>query len=380
MDEHLGNQALLFEQFEMIDAIRRLQGGLLASVGFGPVESSYRLISAEPYWRLREYESACRSHSVLIVAAPIKRAYIWDLIPTVSAVRRCLDAGFRVCLLEWLPASQATCDVGITECVRAISTAVKTLGSGGSGQRPVLMGHSLGGTLAAIYAAGAPEAAGGLILLSAPLCFGEGESVFRDALVSLVPTPVSGAKPYPGSVLSQASVAASPVTFLWSRYLDAISCATDGVAMDVHSRVERWALDEVALPGKLVSEIVEWLYRENRFYRAVLNVGRRTVGAKDLETTTLAVVNTADIVAPLSSVRPLGDILGPKKLRIVRYAGERDICLQHLGILIGREAHAQIWPEIIEWISTQGECVVKPGGYGDGKVGVALSHVAQPTA
>jgi len=29
--------------------------------------------------------------------------------------------------------------------------------------------------------------------------------------------------------------------------------------------VERWALDEVPLPGKLVHQIVEWLYRENRF-------------------------------------------------------------------------------------------------------------------
>jgi poly[(R)-3-hydroxyalkanoate] polymerase subunit PhaC len=350
MSDYPANRALSFEQFELIDAVRRLQGDLLASIGFGPVESSYRFVASGHYWRLRDYGSSCQSRSVLVVAAPIKRAYIWDLIPAISAVRRCLDAGLRVYLLEWSPATEATCGIGIADCARAISDALATIGSGGSAQKPVLMGHSLGGTLAAIYAASAPETVGGLILLSAPLCFKQGDSLFRDALVSLVPTPVSHATPYPGSVLSQASAAASPVTFVWSRYLDAISCVTDGIAMDVHGRVERWALDEVALPGKLVSEIVEWLYRENRFYNAVLDLEGRTIGPQDLETPTLAVVNMADLVAPLNSVRPLGDILGPARFRIIRYGGERGVCLQHLGVLVGREAHAHVWPQIIDWI------------------------------
>jgi polyhydroxyalkanoate synthase len=39
---------------------------------------------------------------VLIVAAPIKRPYIWDLTPAVSAIRYCLGAGLRVYLLERL--------------------------------------------------------------------------------------------------------------------------------------------------------------------------------------------------------------------------------------------------------------------------------------
>jgi polyhydroxyalkanoate synthase len=37
-----------------------------------------------------------------LVAAPIKRAYIWDLLPQTSIVRLLADAGFAVYLLEWL--------------------------------------------------------------------------------------------------------------------------------------------------------------------------------------------------------------------------------------------------------------------------------------
>lgn len=43
------DQALLFEQFDTIDAFRRMQGDFLASLGFGPVESSYRAILSAPY-------------------------------------------------------------------------------------------------------------------------------------------------------------------------------------------------------------------------------------------------------------------------------------------------------------------------------------------
>ncbi|HZR77501.1 alpha/beta fold hydrolase [Bradyrhizobium sp.] len=356
------DQALLFGQFDILDVCRRAQGDLYASLGFGPVESSHHVIASAPFWRLRDYGASSGSASVLIVAAPIKRPYIWDLAPPVSAIRRCLDADLRVLLLEWLPASEATCNIGITECVQAASEAVKRIGSSESERKPILMGHSLGGTLAAIYAASAPNAVDGLILLSTPLCFREGESLFRDALVSLVPNPVSDARIYPGSVLSQASAAASPVTFIWSRYLDAITCATDRAAMDIHARVQRWAFDEVALPGKLVSEIVEWLYRENRFHRAILNVEGRMIGCKDLSTPTLAVVNTADPVAPVNSVRPIGETLGPEEFQLIEYPGERGICLQHLGVLVGRQAHAWLWPQIVDWIRTRTRWARHPDG------------------
>src|SRR3974390_1830874 len=95
--------ALRHRQFTGIAAFRRMQGDLLSSFGFGPIESSYRVIACGPYWRLRDYDTVHRSRPVLIVAAPIKRPYIWDLAPSASAIRYCLRADLRGYLLEWLP-------------------------------------------------------------------------------------------------------------------------------------------------------------------------------------------------------------------------------------------------------------------------------------
>ena len=60
----------------MADAVRRAQGNMLEVLGFGPAECAYRVLASAPYWRLRDYGGPARP-PVLIIAAPIKRPYIW---------------------------------------------------------------------------------------------------------------------------------------------------------------------------------------------------------------------------------------------------------------------------------------------------------------
>jgi polyhydroxyalkanoate synthase len=171
--------------FGFVDALRRAQGAALEGLGFGPTECSYYTLESGPHWSLREYEGTEAGPCLLIVAAPIKRPYIWDLAPSASAVRFCLDRGLRVYLLEWMSPSPGNGNAGLAEYAdEAIGEAVARLARE-TGTRPFLMGHSLSGTFAAIFGALAPETARGLVLLGAPLCFRPGISRFRDAIVGL---------------------------------------------------------------------------------------------------------------------------------------------------------------------------------------------------
>ena len=151
------------------------------------------------------------------------------LVPSVF----CLRQGLHVQLLEWVPASSHTGNCGIDEYVLAISEAVATIAAIGNGAKPFMIGHSLGGTLAAIYGAFQPETIKGLVLLGAPLCFEPSKSQFRDALISLVPRNISEDNPFPGSLLSHASALASPSTFIWSRLIDAALSVGDPFAMEI---------------------------------------------------------------------------------------------------------------------------------------------------
>jgi polyhydroxyalkanoate synthase len=337
-------------QFGVNDLLRRAQGDLLEAFGLGPNECDYRVVASDSYWHLRDYGYQDEDTCLLVVAAPIKRPYIWDLSPSASAIRYCLGHRVHVYLLEWMPASRDSANNGLAEYARAIGDCIGKISDAAPARKPFLIGHSLGGTLAAIFAALAAETLSGLVLLDAPLCFEPQTTGFRDALVSLVPPTLSAMEPFPGSLLSHMSALASPATFVWSRLMDAALSATDHRALDVHARVERWALDEVPLPGKLVHEIIEWLYRENRLCRGVLKIGEAQLGPSTIAVPVLAVVNMADDVAPLASVKPFIAAIPAADVNIVEYPGEVGVCLQHLGVLVGRQAQAQVWPQIISWL------------------------------
>src|SRR5262245_32348622 len=89
-------------QFGLLDVMRRAQGLALEAVGFGPAELGYRVLGSGYHWRLRDYGGSGMNASLLIVAAPIKRPYIWDLAPTASAIRYCSNHGLHIYLIEWI--------------------------------------------------------------------------------------------------------------------------------------------------------------------------------------------------------------------------------------------------------------------------------------
>jgi polyhydroxyalkanoate synthase len=335
----------------LVDALRRMQGDALGLLGFGPSECRYRIIAAGSGWRLRCYGGGDSGPPLLIVAAPIKRPYIWDLGPSASVVRRCLREGLRVYLLEWLTPSAADGNRGLEHYAgTAINEAVGAVSKRAGGAKPVVIAHSLGGTLAAIFASAEPSRLRGLVLLASPLCFAPGSSPFRDALVKIPPATISPTTIVPGSLLSQLSAMAAPETFVWSRLFDAALSFSDPRAAELQGMVERWTLDELSLPGQLVTDVLRQLYAEDRFCRGKLQIGTKTVGPSSLRTSTLTVVNTGDEVAPPRSILPFVSAMQPGFVRILEYPGENGVGLQHLAPLIGRCAHASLWPEIMSWL------------------------------
>jgi polyhydroxyalkanoate synthase len=342
--------------FPLTDALRQAQGQVLDSIGFAPHECRYRILASSRHWRLRAYDGLGTGSCLVIVSAPIKKPYIWDLAPSVSAIRYCLGHDMRVFLVEWIPPEPTGGDAGLDEYAdRALSEVMACIAEHANGAKPFLMGHSLGGTFAAIFAALAPDRIQGLVLLGAPLSFHEGVSGFRDSLVALVPSSPAQAAVMPGSFLSTLSAMASPGTFVWSRLIDATLSMGDWQASDIHARIERWALDEVPLSGTLVTQILDWFYRENRFCREVLSIRGRTVGPSDLLIPVLAVVNPADEVAPKESVAPFLDALPHRDVRLIIYPGEFGVGFQHLGILVGRKAYAEVWPQIVSWLENHAQ-------------------------
>ena len=337
-----------------LDDVRRRTGRLLDVVGAGPLVTPSDTVTERPGLRLRHFPGApTGAPAVLLVPAPIKRWYIWDLEPQVSVVARALGHGLDVHLVEWTDPGPAERDFGLEEYAGGMLRACVEVVTRRTGQsRVVLIGHSLGGTLAAAFAARHPDLVRGLALLEAPLHFGPDAGAFAP-LVALFPgadrSPAGGAV-VPGSFINIVTAVADPVSTQVARYADLLLSLRDRDLLATHMRVERWALDEFALPGRLFQDVVERLYRRDEFASGELAVADRRVGPATLTTPMFTVVNPHSRMIPPESILPVHYASAAVSKRLLRYRGDAGVALQHVGVLVGRNAHRHLWPILLHWI------------------------------
>jgi polyhydroxyalkanoate synthase len=340
--------------FAQLDRSRRWLGELLDLSGCGPQETPSRVAFQEPGVTLRSYgDLRTEGPVLLVVPAPIKRAYIWDLLPSVSVVRRCLQGGLRVYLIQWQRPGDPEQGFGLAEYAgRLILDCLRALAVESRKPQVFLAGHSLGGTLAALFSALHPDQVRGLVLLGAPLHFGRDAGLLGAVLAAAPRVRALNAAlgNVPGSFLSTVSFATDPVTFGWWRWMDWLGSLPDPRALQSHLRVERWPLDEMPLARQLFEELCEFLFREDRFVRGTLRVGGGRVAPELVTAPLLSVVDPQCNLAPPQAVLPFLDAVGSTDTRLLEYHGDTGVALRHVGMLVGREAHEHLWPEVIRWV------------------------------
>lgn len=340
---------------DWIDEARRRIGQTFDAVGLGPQEAPYRLVATFPGARLRAYfpRSSASGPVLLIVPAPFKRAYIWDLMPGVSVVRRCIGRELRVYLVDWLVPTKDEDAFGLADYAgRLPGAAIEAIAAETGVSAPILVGHSLGGTFATIFATLFPKRVGGLVLVDAPLVFGEHGGPLAE-LVAAIPHAQTirrmAGSPVPGSVISALAAAAAPDAFHLQRFSDFTLSLLDPMALAIHLRVERWAYDEVPLAGQLFEDTLELLYREDRFVKGTLQLGERRTGLARLRGPVIAVVNSVGRIVPPSSILKGLEAASNRAAEVLEYGGDRGPMIQHLGPLVAPVAHERIWPRILDW-------------------------------
>lgn len=112
--------------------------------------------------------------------------------------------------------------------------------------------------------------------------------------------------------------------------------------------------DEFPLPGRLFVDIIELLYRNDRLMQGGLCVAGRQVGPRDLRAPLLCVVDPRSTIIPPKSIIPFHEAAASPVKKLLEYRGDVGVAVQHVGVLVGASAHAQIWPAIFDWLSETG--------------------------
>jgi len=354
----LNGAAATWLVYAQLDEARRMQGRMLDALGFGPRETPSRVVLREPGLTLKAYGEPSRPGPViLMVPAPIKRAYIWDLAPGASVVGQCLKSDARAYLVQWEEPQEG---FGLDDYGERLILACADAIRAETGERKIfLFGHSLGGLIAAIFAALYPSRLRGLVTVAAPLHFDFAPQagvlgpviaeLSRSGLLDVAPGNV------PGSLLSFASFMASPETFGRDRLLDWMRGWQDYEALRSQLRVERWTLDELPLARRLVRDIAKRLYAEDGFLRGTLELSRRTAAARQVVAPLLIVADERCPIVPPQAILPFAQAAGAADKRLLWYKGDVGVALRHVGVLIGANAQRQLWPEILRWVRARGK-------------------------
>lgn len=340
--------------FEYLDQVRRLQGDALDHLGMGPRESAFRVLFERPGLRLRCYGTgAASSAPVLIVPAPIKRPYIWDLSPARSVVRRALEQKLGVFLAEWTEPATGADSPGLADYAGAMLDAcLAAIARETDAAKVTLMAHSLGGIFAALYGAYRPERVAAIVLVDVPLDFAEPRGVFgrlletRAGIQSVLPRSAR----VPGSLLSTIAADAAPGTFYAARLLDYLASAGSFERMRTHLQVERWTLDELPMSRELFDDLVERLYRRNDFMRGTFMLGEKALHPGKITAPLLSVLARSSPIVPCESVLAFHRAAASQEKRILVYDGDFGVALQHVGALVGDNAHRQVWPRVFQWL------------------------------
>lgn len=336
------------------DVFRRLQGSVMDALGFAPRTQASRVAQTLRTARLLAYQDPGAGQPVaLAVPAPIKATYIWDLLPEISVVRTLRSAGFQVYMLDWRAPRPEDQTAGIEDYAdKALAEALRKIAAETGQTKVTVAGHSLGGTLAAIFASLHADSVRALVELEGPMQFRAGAGTLEAALARSPPANAitAGMGNVPGSFLDFASICSDSGSFLsdpWTDWSQSLASAQD---IRTHCCVRRWTLSEMSMPRRLFEEVVDELYRHDRFAAGTLTVGARRADPRSITAPILAVMNPRSRIVPPMSIKAYSTRTGSNDVQIIDYPGDVGVVLQHVGLLVGEKAHKQLWPQILHWM------------------------------
>ncbi len=310
--------------------------------------------------RLYKYEGARQKRHrvpVLIVYALILRPYILDLTPSNSLVRYLIESGFEVFLLDFGVPGKSKRDLPLGVYVGDyLRKAIERTTSVARSDDLTIIGHCMGGTLAAVYAATQPPIPPkNLILLAAPIDFTPGHS----GLTRLWTLLTRQRQFRLDEAIQPALNVSREIFFLAQRGMDAGLAAVDRtVVPDVLQRIIapnpkwqewlavcKWVDDGIPYLGKPLGQWLRQFYQENRLTRGEFELGGQRADLAAITCPVLNIAGVKDAITPIAQTRATTDFISSSDKRFfVVDAG-------HLGMIVGPAGRQEMWPGMVSWLA-----------------------------
>lgn len=320
-------------------------------VGTSPKE----LVFTKETARLYHYESTVDEVyrvPILFVMSPVAKGYILDLARGQSFIEYFLNRGHDVYMLDWqapranqsqLTLANYVCDL-VGECVDQVVED--------SGEADVTMvGYCMGGLLSVCYAALNPDGpVKNLACFTTPINsdgmtlhqrWVRSESFDIDKLVDELGN-------IPTELINASMQALRPLQRNAGQ-LSLLNNVQNDEFVKAHMRFERWAADQIPLPGGLAKDWTNNFLKDNLLVKNELKLDGEVVDFGNIKMPFLHVAASFDHIIPEGASKDLINLVSSEdKEEIVVRGG-------HVSLVAGGNAMFRLWPKLDEWVSLRAE-------------------------
>jgi polyhydroxyalkanoate synthase len=326
------------------------------AIATAPADEVYR----EDMVRLYQYRPTAakrRNITVLIVYALVGRYQMIDLESDRSFVRKLLDEGVNVYMIDWGHPSRAQRWLTIDDYVSGyLDNCVDAIRAREEIDQINLIGICQGGVFCTCYSALFPEKVARLVLTVTPLDF-HGDIAKPERGAGYMNLWARALKPEdidrlvdslgnaPGPLVGFAFLMMNPVMNTTKYTIDLLDILNDDKKLLGFLRMERWIADRPSNPGEVVRQWFKDLYQGNKLIKNELVLGGRTVDLRRITMPVLNIYAQGDVVVPNACSQGLHGRFGTDDYSELPVPGG------HIGTFVGGKAQKILAPSITKWLS-----------------------------
>ena len=282
---------------------------------------------------------------VLLVYAQINRFNIMDLTPEKSVVKNLMSNGLDVYLLKWDDLAYYNSNSTFENYIEYIDEAIKLISSKTSIDKIPIIGYCWGGTISLIYSSLFPKNVLSLTLVASPIDFSKDNSMLAQWSKLLeLDKIINELGHMKGTLLDIAFILRNPPRNLFDKYLKLFQKIDDPKFVELFFAVEKWLNNTPDIPGPFHKKFINSLYKENSLVKGNLSFFENDlVNLKKINFPVMTVTAVNDELVSFESTEAVSDYIESHVKKIQVTGG-------HVGLCIGKKAHAKVWPEVAEWI------------------------------
>jgi polyhydroxyalkanoate synthase len=317
-------------------------------VGMTPSEVVY----TENKLELLHYESQTDEQNevpILIVYALINKPFILDLQPDRSVVRRLLDAGHDVYLIDWNEPSRLDKHLGLHDYInRYIDNCVDEVRERSGQEKINLLGYCMGGTFSTIYTALHGEKINALGLMAAGLHFDDSGGVLEKWGDEEYYDPKSVVETFgnvPAAMLDDGFKLMDPVDNYVRKYITFYENMESDGFVENFGRMEKWLDEGIDLAGTAYIEFLENIYQDNALYKNEMYLNDEHVDISKIDVPILQIIGEYDHLIPPEASKPFNEVVGTpaEDITTIEYS------TGHIGMAVSGSTHSEVWPKVCDW-------------------------------